>query len=434
MAAIGALALVAAGCGGGGGGGKKSSSGGGGTVSGLPSSCSSVYYDASGKPDNYIVSDLPLQGAGRAQTAEMVKAIKFAIKQKNFKAGKYKIGYVSCDDSTAQQGAWEPAKCTSNGQAYASTKSVIGIIGTFNSGCAELIIPIANRAPDGPLAMTSPANTLVGITAAGPGAAPGEPDKYYPTGKRNYTRVVANDKYQGAADAMWAKAQGVKKVFVLNDKQVYGFGVAFNFRRAAQKLGLSVAGFQGWDAHASSYEALANTIKQTGADAIFLGGIVCNNGSKLIKDLRAGVPNATLYMPDGFSDPKSNGPAANGQFVSVAGEPPANLKGPGAQFISKFKAQIGATPNPYSAYGAQAMDVMLDAVSRSDGTRASVTDALFKTHIANGILGNISFDKNGDLASTSGHPITIYKQQGKDLNPLKTITPPPSLVGATTGG
>jgi branched-chain amino acid transport system substrate-binding protein len=429
VAAVGALALAAAGCGGGGGGGGKASSGGGGTVSGLPSSCSSIDYGGSGNPDYYVVSDLPLQGAGRAQTGEMVKAIKFAIKQADWKAGKYKIGYVSCDDSTAQQGAWEPAKCTSNGQAYASTKSVIGIIGTFNSGCAELIIPIANRASDGPLAMTSPANTLVGITAAGAGAAPGEPEKYYPTGKRNYTRVVANDKFQGAADAQWAKSQGVKKVFVLNDKQVYGYGVAFNFRRAAQKLGIGIAGFQGWDAKQSSYEALANTIKQSGADSIFLGGIVCNNGSKLIKDLRAGVPNAKLYMPDGFSDPKSNGSAANGQFVSVAGQPPANLKGAGATFIKDFKAQIGATPNPYSAYGAQAMDVMLDAISRSDGTRASVTDALFKTHITNGILGDISFDKNGDLAATSGHPITIYKQQGKDLTPLKTITPPPSLVG-----
>src|SRR6059058_5627170 len=122
--------------------------------------------------------------------------------------------------------------------------------------------------------MVSPANTSPGLTTSGPGAEAGEPDKYYPTGKRNYARVVANDQIQGPADAQFAKDQGLKKVFILNDKQ-------------------------------SSYEALANAIKATGADAIFLGGIICNNGAKLIKDLRAGVPNATLIAPDGFSDPRS---------------------------------------------------------------------------------------------------------------------------------
>ena len=68
---------------------------------------------------------------------------------------------------------------------------MIGVIGTFNSGCAEIEIPILNRAPDGPLGMVSPANTYVGLTHSGPGTAAGEPDKYYPNGKRNYIRMVA---------------------------------------------------------------------------------------------------------------------------------------------------------------------------------------------------------------------------------------------------
>ena len=74
--------------------------------------------------------------------------------------------------------------------------------------------------------MVSPANTYVGLTHTGPGTAPGEPDKYYPTGKRNYARVVAADDFQGAADAQLAKQLGMKKVYVLNDKEAYGLGVA----------------------------------------------------------------------------------------------------------------------------------------------------------------------------------------------------------------
>jgi branched-chain amino acid transport system substrate-binding protein len=392
-------------------------------VTPLPSSsCGPVQYKGSGSPDFIVASDLPLQGAGRAQTTEMSKAMTYAIASRGWKAGKYKIGYQSCDDSTAQTGGWDSAKCAANARTYAGNKSVIGVLGTFNSGCAKIEVPVLNRTA---LAIVSPANTGVGLTLGGPGTDAGEPGKYYPTGKRNYARVVANDNVQGPADAMWAKSQGVKKIFVLNDKQTYGYGVAFSFRAAAKSLGLNVVGFQGWDAKQSSYEALANSIKQAGADGVFLGGIICNNGAKLIKDLRAGLPKAKIFMPDGFSDPKSNGTAADGAFISVAGSPPSALKGEGAKFVKDFGKQIGATPNPYSAYGAQAMLVMLDAIGKSKGDRASVTQSIFGLKVKNGILGDFSINKNGD---TSLKPITVYRQAKGKLLPLKTIIPPASLT------
>jgi len=364
----------------------------------------------------------------------MVKAIQFAIKGRNYKAGKYKVAYQSCDDSTAQTGAWDSAKCASNARSYADDKSVVGVIGTFNSGCAKIEIPVANRVQPGPLGMVSPANTAIGITHGGPGAESGEPDKYYPTGTRNYIRVVAADDFQGAADALYAQQLGLKKIFVLNDKQTYGYGVAFAMKRSLQKLGITVTGFQGWDKSSSSYEALVGKINQSGSDGVFLGGIICNNGAKLIKDIKAGF-KGTILMPDGFSDPKSNGPAADGSWISVAGAPPEKLKGTvvtGSQrretaigFMTDFGAQIGARPNPYSAYAAQAMLVMLDAIGKSDGTRASVTTNLLQTKVTNGILGTFAIDKNGD---TSLNPVTIYQQKAGKLNPVKTIVPPLSLV------
>ena len=70
-----------------------------------------------------MASDLPLQGSGRTQTAQMMEAIKFILKQHDFKAGKYKIGYQSCDDSTAQPGKWDSAKCSANANAYARTRA-----------------------------------------------------------------------------------------------------------------------------------------------------------------------------------------------------------------------------------------------------------------------------------------------------------------------
>jgi branched-chain amino acid transport system substrate-binding protein len=225
---------------------------------------------------------------------------------------------------------------------------------------------------------------------------------------------------------MWSKSLGYKKVYVLNDKQTYGFGVATTYKNAAKKLGIQVVGFKGWDAKQSSYEALANLVKASGAQAVFLGGIVCNNGAKLMQDLKAGAPNVKLQMPDGFSDPTANGAVAQGAYISVAGQPPKSLTGQGATFVKSFGKQIGTEPNPYSQYGAQAMQVMLQAVAAGGGDRAKTTKAIFGIQITNGIIGNFSINSSGDINLT---PITIYKQVGKKLVPQKTLIPAANLVG-----
>jgi branched-chain amino acid transport system substrate-binding protein len=393
-------------------------------VTPLPSSsCGPVVYKGSGSPDYIVASDLPLQGAIRRQTVQISRAILWDLANRGWKAGNLKIGYQSCDDSTAQTGGWDSAKCATNARLYANNRSVIGVVGTFNSGCAKIIVPILNRANPGPLPMVSPANTNPGLTKHWD---PGEPQKYYPTGVRNYARVVATDDFQGPADAMWSKSLGYKKVYVLNDKQTYGFGVASTYRSAAKKLGIQVVGFKGWDAKQSSYEALGNLIKKSGAQAVFLGGIACNNGAKLMQDLKATDPGLKLQMPDGFSDPNANGPVANGAYISVAGQPPNGLKGKGADFVKSFGKQIGATPNPYAAYGAQAMDVMLNAVASGGGDRAKTNKAIFGQTVTNGILGTFTINSTGDTNLT---PITIYKQAGKNLNPVKTIIPAANLIG-----
>ena len=420
------LALLAAGCGGGGG---KSSSG---NVTALPSSsCSDIYYQGSGSPDYLIASDLPLQGSGRTQTVQMTEAIKFILKQHNFKAGKYKIGYQSCDDATAQEGAWASEKCSANAQAYAQNKSVIGVIGTFNSGCAEIIIPVLNRAPGGPVGMISPANTYVGLTHSGPGTAAGEPEKYYPTGKRNYIRIVAADDFQGAADAMNAQQLGLKKIYILNDKEAYGLGVATDSKNSLTQLGITPVGFSAWNGKASSYTGLATRIKAAGADAVFLGGLICENGGKLVKDLRSVLGNnVTLLAPDGFTPisavVQGAGQSAEGMYVSVAGQPNEKLGPVGKKFVKNFGAtQKGGNVDPYSAYAAQSAQVMLDAIAKSDGTRASVANNLLHTKVTDGILGSFSINSNGD---TNSNPVTMYRIKGGKQTTYKTITPPQSLV------
>ena len=145
-----------------------------------------------------------------------------------------------------------------------------------------------------------------------------------------------------------------------------------------------------------------------------------------MQDIKSVNPKIQLQMPDGFSDPSANGAVGQGAYISVAGEPPKALTGQGATFVKSFGKQIGTTPNPYSAYGAQSMDVALEAIAKGAGQRASTTKAVFGLTVTNGILGTFTINSSGDTNLT---PITIYKQQGKNLNPVKTLVPTASLIG-----
>jgi len=437
---VGSLALVAAGCGGD----DEGSGGGGGSIQALPSSsCPGIEYKGDGDPDYLIVSDLPLQGSSRTQTIQIVGAIRYLLDKQGWKAGDHKIAFQSCDDATAQAGKWESGKCSQNANAYAGNEKLIGVIGTSTYGCAAIEIPVLNQAPNGGIAMLSPANTFVCLTEGGPGCEDTEPDKYYPTGNRNYARVVPHDAYQGAAMAEFMKGEGVKSVYILNDKEAYGLGVATNLRNAAEHLGIKVAGFEAWDPKASSYEGLFRKIGGTGADAVFLGGLIDENGAKVIKDKVAVLGKneggkVMLFAPDGFTTQQTideAGTSAAGMYMSVAGVPIDQFKGAGAEFAKAFKPTLGGKEiDPYAIYGAQAARVMLDAIAASDGSRQDVIAKMFQTKVKDGYLGSFDINENGDPSGAEGAVVgfTVYKATDK-LTTDKVISPKPEDVEAARG-
>jgi len=436
---VASLALMAAGCGGD----DEGDGGGGGGITALPSSsCTGIEYKGEGDPDYLIVSDLPLQGSSRTQTIQIVGAIRYLLDEREWKAGDHKIAFQSCDDATAQAGKWESGKCSQNANAYAGNDKLIGVIGTFNSGCAAIEIPVLNQAPDGGIAMMSPANTFVCLTEGGPGCEDTEPAKYYPTGNRNYARVVPHDAYQGAAMAEFAQAQGVKSIYILNDKEAYGLGVATNFRNAVEHLGIKVAGFEAWDPKASSYEGLFRKIGGTGADAVFLGGLIDENGAKVIKDKVAVLgPNngkVKLLAPDGFTAQQTideAGEAARDMLMSVAGVPIDQFTGAGAEFAAAFKPTLGGKEiDPYAIYGAQAAQVLFDAIAASDGSRASVIEQMFAVKVVDSYLGSFEINENGDPSGAEGAVVgfTIYRATDK-LETETTISPKPENVDAARG-
>ena len=395
--------------------------------------------------DLLVVSDLPLQGGVRVTTTQMAQAIAFVFRERGFRAGRFQVAYQSCDDSVARTGLYDEAKCAANARAYAENPDVVGVVGTFNSPCAVAALPELNRAPGGPLAMISPFNSFVGLTRRGPGVDPALPAALYPTGTRNYVRVYPTDDLQGAALALHARDRGHRRVYVLDDGDPgYGALMATGFETAASRLGLTVAGRTTWDPQMRGYGDLARTVARSGATAVFVGGLLDTNAARVVRDLRAQLgPSADLLGPDGLTPLRllvsRAGPAALGTFVSLAGAVTEQLPDAGDRFVERFGAtQPGVVVEPAAVYAAQATEVLLDAIARSDGTRASVVQELFRTRVRDGLLGSFGFDRNGDITES---PVTIVRvARGEGSNRIGSVEggvveqvtrPSPRLVAAS---
>ncbi len=376
-----------------------------------------------------IYSSLPLQGASSAQTIPLVNGIKLALSEAGGKAGQYTVNYQSLDDSTAAAGEWDPSQTAANARKAAADSKTVYYIGEFNSGASEVSIPILNEAG---IPQVSPANTYVGLTTNEPGSAPGEPEKYYPTGKRTYLRIVPRDSIQAAADLLALKNEGCTKVAVANDKEAYGAGLAKLLELEKADYGVDIVSNTGIDPKAPNFRSYAATIKAQGANCFEFAGIVSNGGVQITKDVHAALPTAKILGPDGmctssWTNAKDGGvPTTIDPFLecTVATLDLSAYPG-GKQFLAAYKAKYGvAQPDPYAIYGYEAMKLGLDTIASlgaNGNNKADVLKALFAIKNRSSVLGTYGFDANGDTTLKS---YGLYKV-GSTGDPVffKTLTP-----------
>ncbi|WP_051223764.1 branched-chain amino acid ABC transporter substrate-binding protein [Conexibacter woesei] len=358
---------------------------------------------SSGGSNITIYSSLPLQGDSRPQSVSVNNGEQMALDSAGGKAGNFRVTFKKLDDATASAGKWDPGATSGDARKAAQDKSTIAYLGEFNSGATAISLPILNEAG---ILQVSPSNTAVGLTRS-EGADKGEPDKYYPSGKRTYGRVVPADHIQAAAQVTYQKDQGCTKVYILNDKEVYGKGLADQVAPRARAAGLTVLGNQGIDPKAANYRALAGTIKGTGADCVFFGGITQNNAVQLFKDLNATMPSAKLFGPDGVAEvafaSKLGSKVEKQTYVTNPTLDPKLYPKSGQEFFRNYKAKYGADPEAYAIYGYEAMSVVLEAIKNAGdkgNDRQSVIDQFFKVRNRESVLGTYSIDQNGDTTLT----------------------------------
>lgn len=374
-----------------------------------------------------IYSSLPLTGSARDENQTLVNAINMALDDlggpDHIVAG-FKIEYQSLDDATAEKGQWDATQEINNANKAANDPEAMAYIGTYNSDAAKLSIPILNKAK---MAMISPANTYPGLTKAVTGVTSGdEPAKYYPAGaaSHNFFRVLASDDLQGPADVSFAASYlKAGSVYLIDDGQGYGKGLADAFGKRATEVGIKTVGRTSIKGTEADYRDLANTIKNAQPAMIFFGGIAQQQPGKLLADIRAVGITAPFMGGDGLTDPaflKEAAVAGQNAYASISGVPLDKLPAKGQSFVQRYTAKYGAL-GTYTVYGYEAMSVTLQAIAKAaKKDRATILQAMAATKDFDGILGKWSFDKNGD---TTLNTFTVYQIKGSRLQYIQQVNP-----------
>ena len=343
---------------------------------------------------------LPLQGDFRALSQDAVLGARQALAERDGMAGGLQVELVVHDDALAATGNWDAGLVSANARKAIADERSVAYIGDANSGATAVAMPLLNEAG---LLHVSPTSTYVGLTRSR-GADKGEPERYRPSGTRTFGRIIPADHIQARALAELIDSEGVRRLHLLHDRDVYGRGLAELVAVAARRRGIAVTGTDGLDRRAGSFRGVGEKIRLAGADGVFFGGTAQSRAVQVLRDVNASAPKALLFGADAVALPNvaaEIGARAGARLrLTSPALPPDALPARGRKVLEAFARRHGRDPSPFVIYGYEAMSVVLDAIDRgaddAGAERAAVRRAFFDTHDRASALGRYSIDRNGD--------------------------------------
>jgi branched-chain amino acid transport system substrate-binding protein len=356
-----------------------------------PAHHASIYYSA---PLSLLSTDISRN------------SVLLALEENEYSAGDIELSLVIMDGGD-ESGAWDSKKERVNAHRAADDPTAVAYIGPLNSGAAKISMPILNEAG---IAQISPSNTWPGLTK--PGFLPGEPAIFYPTGERHYVRVAPTDDMQGPAGARWAYALGYRDVYVVNDSDAYGVGIADLFVNEARNLGMNVIGYSSISTDPQSYKRIGDVIASSSVSLVYYGGLTPHGGPELLSYIREKGSTARFMGADGvfeYDFIARAGSAAEGALITSIGIAPSEAQSPTARaYLEAYRTRFGSEPDVFGALAYDATRAVVSAIERANSVdREAVRDALLSMGSQPGVFSTWGFDENGDTTLTlmSGYEV-----------------------------
>lgn len=361
-----------------------------------------------------IVVSIPLS---TSSGKDIINGITLALEEETYQAGDTVVELIALDDGD-ETGAWQVDLEKNNAEIAAGDAQVIAYIGPVNSGAAKVSMPILNEAG---ILQISPLTTWPGLTKEG--FLPLEPDIFYPTGKRHFVRVVTTDDLQGPAGARWAKELEFNTVYIVDDGEAYGKGIADLFRAEAEELGMTIIHHKTIDKKSTDFTGEVADIKQLNPDLVYFGGITPNGITYLLSQMREAGIESALMGPDGILNSDfilQAGKDAEGTLVTAVGSLPLSVDTPESRkYYEAYVDRFGEEPAAFGLFGYEAAKVVLAGIEQANvKNRSDILQEILNTKNFEGLFGTWSFDERGDttLKLMSGNMV----KDGKFEN-VKTL-------------
>jgi branched-chain amino acid transport system substrate-binding protein len=373
---------------------------------GVVSGCGSVSGVASATGDQLTVySSLPLQGASAGISQQIVNGEKLALYDAGGHIGPFRISYDSQDDSNPASGQWSPSVTAADAKTAADDPSTIAYLGDYNSAATAISLPLINAAG---ILQISPASPYGGLTSS-LYAGQDEPERFYPTGRRNFARLQPGDQAQARAQVALMHGLGVRRLYVLDDQDPFELPLAQMVVTDAEHAGISVAEHDSLDTTASTeFTGEATKVAESGAQAVFFAGGTEPGAVALWKELHNADPRLWLL---------GSSTMVNATFTSEIGAgadartllttpvlPVSHYPASARPVLADYRRQFHEQPEAYALFGYEAMHVTLQAIRRAGArgnNRQAVIDALFAAGQHDSVIGRYAIEPDGETTLPS---------------------------------
>lgn len=348
-----------------------------------------------------IYSSLPLQGPDAPASAEIVNGERLALSQAGGHIGPFRVGYVSLDDANPATGALDPSATSTDAKMAAQDTSAIAYLGELGSQATAVSLPLINAAG---ILQLSPGSPYVGLTSSRD-AGQDEPQRFYPSGRRNFGRLQLGDPAQAIAQAQEMRSLRVHKLYVLDDQDPFETPLAELVAGEAQRAGIEVVAHDSIATTAAAvggYAGEVEKIQHSGADAVFFAGGAGEGTVALWGALHAADPALLLLGSNSLVNEtftSAIGPAGGRTYLTTPILALRDYPLSASHVLADYRRRFGGRPGAYALYGYEAMNVVLAAIRRAGphgNDRQSVIDAFFALPEHESVLGRYSVGADGE--------------------------------------
>jgi branched-chain amino acid transport system substrate-binding protein len=346
-----------------------------------------------------IYSSLPFQGPSGAVSRQIVGGEKLALAEVGGHIGQFKISYYSMDDSNPRTGQWDPGVTASDAKTAAQDTTTIAYLGDYNSAASAISLPLINAAG---VLQVSPASPYVGLTSS-QDAGQDEPERFYPTGRRSFGRLMPADPVQAGAQVQLMRGLAVKRLYVINNQDPFQVPLSQIVVEDARKAGIEVPGNDGIDTTTGSgFSGEVQKVRESGAQAVFFSGGTDPGVLRLWRELRAAEPHLLLLGPSTMVNAAfaaQIGAAAADTYLTSPVLPVAMYPPAAQRLLQDYRRHFGEAAEPYALYGYETMSAVLQAIREAGAhgsERQAVIDRFFQLHDRDSVLGRYSIKPSGD--------------------------------------